>query len=215
MKVKAHPQKTRRAQSLVEFAIALPVLILLLLGMVEFGFMLNTYLSLQDAARAAARRYSTINPFNADDTDNLAYYQAAAQNVVDTLMPSDDPGARQIPVDATRDNILISLVSIKVDKTTSTISSVTRHPTGEQYYKLYGDTDPPSAYSDTSIESLMTANGAVPANAGMLIVEIYYSYEGVINTPVTTPFMSDSNPVMLYVSSIMPITYVKPLDSAP
>jgi len=56
-----------RGQSLVEIAIALPVLLILLSGMVEFGFMLNYYLSLLDATREAARLYSNFDPFLRDE----------------------------------------------------------------------------------------------------------------------------------------------------
>jgi len=202
-----------RAQSLVEFAIALPVLLLLLLGMVEFGFMLNTYLSLQDAARAAARRYSTVNPFDADGNDDATFYQSAAEYVVETLAPSGDPAARQIPVDSTRDNILISLIEVEVTSSDPISLSLTRHPLGTNYYKLYGDTDPATGYADDRIQELLTENDAVPLNAGLLIIEIYYSYEGVINTPFTTLLMSEDNPVTLYTSAVMPTTYLKPLTT--
>lgn len=206
-----------KAQSMVEFAIALPVLLLLLMGMVEFGFMLNTYLSIQDAVRSTARRYSTINPFNADGTDNLTYYSGAAQNVVDLLAPPSDPTARQIIMDSTRDNILISLIEVKVNETNNpnTVTSITRYPDGLSHFKFYNATSPATAYSDSTIQAQLTANGAEPTNAGLLIVEIYYSYEGVINLPFTTPFLSEQNPVMLYASAIMPITYVKPLRDNP
>ena len=209
-----------KAQSMVEFAIALPVLLLLLMGMVEFGFMLNTYLSIQDAVRSTARRYSTINPFNADGTDNLSYYAGAGQNIVDLLAPPSDPTARQIIMDSTRDNILISLIEVKVNETNNpnTITSITRYPDGYSYFKFYSGpntTNPPTGFQDSAIQAQLTANGAEPANAGLLIVEIYYSYEGVINLPFTTPFMSQQNPVMLYASAIMPITYVKPLRDNP
>jgi len=52
-----------RGQSLVEIAIAFPVLIMLLAGLVEFGFMLNYYLSLMDATRESARTFSNFTPF--------------------------------------------------------------------------------------------------------------------------------------------------------
>lgn len=219
-KAKHSGLRAPKAQSMVEFAVALPVLLLLLLGMVEFGFMLNTYLSIQDAVRSTARRYSTINPFNADGTDNLDYYSGAAQNVVDLLAPPSDPGARQIIMDATRDNILISLIEVKVNETTNpnTITSITRYPDGFSYFRFYsgpGATNPQTNFQNATIEAQLTANGAEPTNAGLLIVEIYYSYEGALNTPITTPFMSPTNPVTLYASAIMPITYVKPLRDNP
>ncbi len=44
---------------MVELALVLPVLLLLLLGTVEFGRFFGTYLSLQHAAREGARLYLT------------------------------------------------------------------------------------------------------------------------------------------------------------
>lgn len=202
-----------KAQSMVEFAITLPVLILLLTGMVEFGFMLNTYLSIQDAARTTARRYSTVNPFNADGTDNPAFYQNAALYIEELLAPSGDPDSRQIVLDSTRDNILISLVGVEVDESTDPdeIATFTRF-SGADYYKYFSDTNPPSAYPNASIEALMTANDAEPSDSGLLIIEIYYGYEGTLNLPWTRPFFSPDNPSMMYISVVMPTIYAKPFD---
>ncbi len=44
-----------RGQSMVELALLFPILLILLSGLIEFGFMLNEYLTLMDAARNAAR----------------------------------------------------------------------------------------------------------------------------------------------------------------
>jgi hypothetical protein len=212
-KVLLQKTKTQRAQSMVEFAIALPILMLLLTGMVEFGFMLNTYLSIQDAARTTARRYSTINPFNADGTDNITYYQDAALYAVELLAPTGDPQTRQIVLEEDRDNILISLIGVEVDESTTPdeIASITRYSGGE-YYQLYGDTDPPTTYLDDNITAFLTTGGAEPADAGLLIVEIYYGYEGTLNLPWMRPLFSPENPSMLYVSVVMPTIYAKPFD---
>jgi hypothetical protein len=213
--IRKNPANLRmsKAQSMVEFAIALPILILLLTGMVEFGFMLNTYLSVQDAARTTARRYSTINPFNADGSDNPAFYQDAALYAVELLAPSGDPESRQIILEADRDNILISLVGVEVDESTDpdSITSITRYSGGE-FYKLFSGTSPATTYPDANITTFLTAGGAEPADAGLLIIEIYYGYEGTLNLPWTTPFFSPGNPSMLYVSVVMPTIYAKPFD---
>ncbi|HEX9060397.1 MAG TPA: TadE family protein, partial [Clostridia bacterium] len=48
-------KKSRHGQALVEFAVILPMLILLVMGIVQFGMMLGSYLSLQNAVREGAR----------------------------------------------------------------------------------------------------------------------------------------------------------------
>ncbi len=48
--------RARRGQALVEFALVLPILVLLLLGIFEFGRAYNAYEVITDAAREATRR---------------------------------------------------------------------------------------------------------------------------------------------------------------
>ncbi|MDP4088804.1 MAG: pilus assembly protein [Bacillota bacterium] len=47
--------RRKKGQALVEFAIILPVIMLLLMGILQFGMMLNSYLEVQNAAREGAR----------------------------------------------------------------------------------------------------------------------------------------------------------------
>lgn len=51
-------QKIRdeQGQTLVEFAIVLPLLVVLLFAIIQFGIVFNNYVALTDAARAAARK---------------------------------------------------------------------------------------------------------------------------------------------------------------
>ncbi len=50
--------KDEKAQSMVEFAIIFPILLLILVGIIEFGFMFSGYLTLSNASREAARSIS-------------------------------------------------------------------------------------------------------------------------------------------------------------
>ena len=45
-----------RGQTMVEFAIVLPILCLLLFGAIQFGILFNNYVTLTDAVRAGARK---------------------------------------------------------------------------------------------------------------------------------------------------------------
>lgn len=47
--------KNQKGQALVEFAIVLPLILLIVLGIVQFGMLLSSYLSLTNAAREGAR----------------------------------------------------------------------------------------------------------------------------------------------------------------
>jgi Flp pilus assembly protein TadG len=48
-------RRRQRGQSLVEFSLILAPLMLVLLGIIQFGFIFNTYVTLTNAAREAAR----------------------------------------------------------------------------------------------------------------------------------------------------------------
>jgi Flp pilus assembly protein TadG len=61
---------TDRGASLVEFAIVAPLLILLLFGIIEFGWLFGQYNDLKHGAREGAR-YSAVN--GGDDTAIRAY----------------------------------------------------------------------------------------------------------------------------------------------
>lgn len=68
-------RSSSRGQSLVEITLLFPVLLILLSGLVEFGFALNEYLTLQDAVRNAARfasdsDYETVDSGTTCDNPN-------------------------------------------------------------------------------------------------------------------------------------------------
>jgi Flp pilus assembly protein TadG len=60
-----------RGQSLIEFAITLPILVLLLLGTLEFGMAIFSYSMLRDAAQEGAF-YGSFNPANLAEIENRA-----------------------------------------------------------------------------------------------------------------------------------------------
>ena len=60
-------RRAEEGQGLVEFALVLTPLLLLLLGIVQFGFIFNTYITVTSAAREAARSGS-IYVFQVKDT---------------------------------------------------------------------------------------------------------------------------------------------------
>jgi Flp pilus assembly protein TadG len=51
----------RSGQALVEFAIVLPILMLLVIGIIDFGFAFNSWGTTQNAAREAARAAAVTN----------------------------------------------------------------------------------------------------------------------------------------------------------
>lgn len=62
------PVRKQRAQSFVEFALVLPILLLILLGVVELTLFIGTYINLVDLTREAARFASNRDPFSPQGT---------------------------------------------------------------------------------------------------------------------------------------------------
>jgi Flp pilus assembly protein TadG len=51
-----HNTKSERGQTMVEFTLIVPILLVLMLGIAQFGITFNNYVTLTDAVRAGARK---------------------------------------------------------------------------------------------------------------------------------------------------------------
>lgn len=69
--LKTKRSKTESGQSLVELAISFPVILLLLLGTIDFGMALYSYLVIRDAAQEGAL-YGSFNPSNNVEIESRA-----------------------------------------------------------------------------------------------------------------------------------------------
>jgi len=86
--------KNEKGQSLVEFAILLPVLLLLLMGILEFGLMLNSYLTINNSAREGARLgIVTGSNIEIEELINNISPNLDTANLVVNIMPLE--GSRQ------------------------------------------------------------------------------------------------------------------------
>jgi hypothetical protein len=194
-------QRKSRAQSLVEFAITLPILLLLFSGLVEFGFALNYYLSLLDATRESARYYSNFNPFLPDGTDDVAFYRGAAEEAYANLDPTArNPSyqGRTIVLDPTADEVLVTVFSWSNDPSIG----ITRYPTSGPY-ALFGSATT-SKFTEAMIEAQFPTGSP---NAGLLLVEVHYHY----NPILTRLFLRE--PLLLRAHTIMPLSAAEPVSS--
>ncbi len=199
-KLASLPRKTK-AQSLTEFAIALPVLFLLLSGVVEFGFALNYYLSLLDATRESARFYSNGDPFNDDGTDNVDFYTATAAMAranLDPLVANPSYVGRRIELDPAADDIIVTVYAKDDD-------GVVRYPTSGPY-QMFGHAT--TMFTTSDIESAFSSGSP---NAGILVVEVHYNYNQVMKLPWLTPFVPD--PFVLTAYTMMPLVAAEPIQS--
>ncbi len=187
-------------QSIVEFAILLPLLIMMLSGLIEFGFMLNYYLDIIDAAREAARFAANDDPLHNDATGlyqdpNPGFYLRTQTGALQSLTIGS---GGQITLNPASDDVVISAWSVAggvVDK---------RFPFGTGEVALYSNK---VSSLDTTTDINPALNAAAP-NTGMVAVEIFYDYHMVLGLPWIRAFVPD--PVTLYAYSIMPNVNVEP-----
>lgn len=190
-------------QSLVEIAIALPVLIILFTGMLEFGFMLNFYLSLLDATREAARFASGTDPFVTNPatgvkTDDPNFYSTSASLVRGALDPKIvDPSykGRRLILDSTVDDVIVTVFCVNGGTAYS-------YPKSGAYH-LYNNV--PSDFSITRIQDTYVNDAP---NAGLVVVEVRYHYR-----PVVGVFYNGL--IGLRAHTIMPLNAADPSPTCP
>ncbi len=76
--------KSRSGQSLVEMAIILPVLLMLIFGMVEFGRILSSYLIMENLSRDAAR-YGVVGHTDAEITNLISAENPGLDSAILTI----------------------------------------------------------------------------------------------------------------------------------
>lgn len=191
-------------QSLVEFTLLLPVLLIMISGLVEFGFLLNQYLDLTDAAREAARlavdRDIIHDPAGNYVDPNDPFYVLLQDFTLDALARGS---GGQVVLDTTgNDNIIISSFEI-VGGVVQTRYPVS-YPIGVSWNS--GSTHT-AGMSTAEVNARMSTLTDVP-NSGLVLVEIYYEYYMILELPWITMFVP--NPIMLHAYSFMPNASVAP-----
>lgn len=192
-------------QSFVEFAILLPVLLMMLSGLIEFGFMLNTYLDLIDSAREVARYLANDDPLH-DVSGNFQgssavtpepnnFYSARAWN----LMYLSLNRSGNIILDCTTDNMIVSVFVVHNNAVTA------RYPTdfGENgWSECPSSSHNVSEFTSADITTKLSSLANVPPDTGLVMVEVFYDYHMIMGLPWIRAFVPD--PVTLHAYSIMP-----------
>jgi Flp pilus assembly protein TadG len=77
--------KNEQGQTMTEFALVLPILIVLLFGIIQFGIAFNNYVTLTDAVRAGARKAAVSR----NTSDPAGACKAAVLAAADNLNKTD------------------------------------------------------------------------------------------------------------------------------
>ncbi len=191
-----------RGQSLVELALVLAVLLFMLIGVTEYGFLLNHYLNLVDATREAARYGADINPFKPDGSVDTNFFVRP-----DTSQPeskTNPPGLADVVEDYLQpiklnpdlgDDIVISFFGV-------TGSDAVRFPDADGWSR-YGNQV--SKISTAEIESRLDSSAP---STGVLLIEIFYNYPQTLNLPIFSNIIP--NPIPVYTYAIMPLSAAEP-----
>lgn len=195
-----------RAQSLVETALLLPVLLLILSGLIEFGFLLNRYLVLLDAVRNAARfssdsLYTAAFPDTGCDIGATSYphftdFFGQTACLLVRELGNETPS---VTLDMARDDVIVTAFSVESG------GSVSRHPAhlGENGFSYFGN-----RASDITTADIAAELDAGTPNTGLLLVEVWYNYDQVLALPWITVFVPD--PVLLHLHTVMPLVSAEP-----
>jgi Flp pilus assembly protein TadG len=92
------PIRSESGQALVEFALVAPLLLMLVLGIAQFGIAFNNAITLTDAVRAGARAAIVSDPAGA---------QAAAEQAVKSSAGGLDPVKVAVTVTATDTDVTV------------------------------------------------------------------------------------------------------------
>jgi Flp pilus assembly protein TadG len=211
---------SERGQSLVEIAVFLPIFILLISAIAEFGWYLNRYLNLLDSTREATRLAADRDPVGTGTLSGNPAYNP----VYNANSPFYNPG---IPVDCSTTTETYSALACYTEQTLLG-TGITISPTngfddivisaftikGGQVYNNYRWPDYMEGTADlgwsltgnqTSLFPVSRINNIVDNNSpdqGMIIIEVFYLHRQVLGLPFFTIFVPRNLGIHVY--TIMP-----------
>ncbi len=211
-------KKRDTGQSFVELALIIPFLVMLIAGLVEIGFFMYSYLTALDLTREAARFASMRDPFTlvnpggtlpdaACSDSDLHYYFDTACIILDLGF---NP---YMLLDTNVDDIAISVLTISGNVVSDrwpsdgdgvwSLSTASNGWAGTESWTkdCQGNVIHSEPYFTNAEIQAMFQSGA-PTNKGVVIVEVYYCYEQVLNLPILSDFIP--NPIRMHAYSIMP-----------
>lgn len=201
-----------RGQGLVETALLLPILLIVLSGLLEFGFLLNEYMVVQDATRNAARFAADLDYSSRDSNPACATTRDFYRQVgclVNQELAQEEPDV-VLDIGTGIDDVIVSVFSVE-GGSSAQVSG--RFPTedGELGWSMaldnevYHTRNQSSGFSTAEINDRLSH--AAPST-GYVLVEVFYSYDQKLKLPWITEFLED--PVRFHLYAIMPLSSAEP-----
>ncbi len=212
-----------RGQSFVELSLVVPVLLLLLAGMVELAFFIFTYLTALDLTREAARFASgrDYRSYSGDSatidkcTDTtLDYYNDTACFFID---PNFNPFIKMDESEYA--DVAISVFTIRdYDHVSDRWPDVGSPGISDNMWTLYGNNWQKDCkgnvvlsepyFSISRMESLLSTDPNAPRWKGVVVVELYYCYQQVLNLPVLSQVIPSK--LRMHAYTLMPAPEAAP-----
>ncbi len=225
--IKVLNYRSLSGQGLVETVLFLPILLIILSGLVEFGFLLNEYMVEQDATRNAARFAANLDYLARDSAGDGPYdgshdchttrnfYRQVACLLNQELF--NERPEMELDVGTGIDDVIVSVFSV-VEGNPSQVSQ--RHPAedGELGWSMaldgvdidkdgvidYSHRNQSSDFTSAEIGARLKST----TNSGYVLVEVYYSYDQKLRLPWIMAFLDD--PVIFHTFAIMPLSSAEP-----
>ena len=203
----ARGPKGGRGQSLLEFALALPALLILFLGLIELALALRAQLVLTNANREAAR-YASHGAYT--DEQVVARTMAAFSEQLPASLSGSDANTGIIithfhvppgDADATWDTPIT---------VTGTLTYTNRSgqviPTPSKLADETGDLTPYAQKLEKQERDFLTTeeNGEFLTTNDIVIVETYYHHRQVLNAPLISNWIPE--PIVLYMRTAMRVS---------
>lgn len=194
---------SNKGQSFVELTLVFVILLILFVGMVEFGNLLNQYINLVDGTREGARFASTDDPFG---SGNYAAFFGKIYDLVEGRPGVGANGKRldkgaiaPLVLDPTRDDIVASVFSITSNAAANSVSVVRfSDPAGSRYQNKT------SSFSTDQIKTLLDP---LAPSSGIVLVEVFFAYNQVTKM---FSFTGIPDPIYVHTYSIMPLSAAEP-----
>jgi len=190
-------KKTEKGQSFVELMLVVIFLVMFILGVVEFGTLLNEYLNLVDGAREAARIISDYDP---EEFTFPAFEEEAITIAKEVMLPL-------VLDQSLGDDIVVSYFIVgKDDAGDAAHAAFTRYPTGNPNLDGYDHMgNEATKFLDADVQARVDGD---ELSRGIFLIEIFYNYPQRLKIPVFSDIVPDPIPVYAYV--FMPLPGFKP-----
>jgi len=185
------------------------LLMIIVAGIAEYGFLLNHYLNMVDGAREAARYNANFNPFcpvNSADPGcppgevTPDYYASTAEIANQVIFP--------IVLDPNRgDDIIVSFFTVESS------AIMDRYPledgqSGWSWSEHEAGYGVRNRSSQQTSEFILSRMDPTAPDVSVSLVEIFYNYPQTLRLPVFTKMIPD--PIPVYTYAVMPIKNVTP-----